>query len=610
MKPTIIFSFLFLILSSVVLGQLVNGVDWKDSISSVTMVGGTDGGFCDETEFYTSGIDNYCQYYNGLPQKINVTFNFNETKNFRITDSSFFTSNDDHCMYKRAWIYMCYESGTCELYSNTTQATNTNCNCDTNDWVGFTNPDEFFEQVSSIKYVFEPQDTSACAGTKDDTIFGREINISFDYFGHLNNYLPTFNLTANETYICLNDTQNYPVSFQLNWNIYDAEGDTIYYSYDKNELNYSKTYNFDLPLVDFKFWTSNKVTPNYKFVEDHFFFTCDLSGSLEYEENHTNLVNVKNVFDEDSYALALDGDCPGNARATLFYMEESANALSHFTYFMDFDNNEKINMTLFDETLQHEFEFNINKTDNIYFIQAKDESGNFKDVLNVSTDKDMFRLIVSNSVGDNNNYFFAFSTFEPFTANYGNITIDKNFTTYKNIEYKVEPGSLIMIDEITSVVKNFDMEWTTAQPTSVTHYRPGTDQYVFFISDNYNYPTKYSKAYLWLKSEQKEYCYSTLTGFKEDMDLIIGSDFLNYFKNLNIYDKGLKFIWIFWLFFLIFFIVTFAISTKAFHFLIPLLLSSLIGLISSLLLVSALHITTFIIFIALSVGGLYLTQRQ
>lgn len=409
------------------------------------------------------------------------------------------------------------------------------------------------------KYMFEDLTYMAFESTKNGGSAITNIDdIKIEFFNGSNSF-PTYNVTLEDYYRCVLENETFPQEINLSWEVYDLEGDTIYYGYGYSGINSTATIDFGdiarIGPIEFPYMVNYK----YDVADTNFYFSCDLSYEKNNEENHTNLVRTYDVYGEDSIGLELNGNCGGNKYGSFYYLPEIANAVYHSIELTSFDNDEALNISLFDPELdEYGIEINLAKTNNIYVLKVSEDGNNFYQVDNVTSSGDKIVFGFGNTVTDANNYHFRFwynsGNDIPNTASLSNYSMTNNVQEFGHIEYKINDGDKIILDRSYTTLKKYDIDWTTDQPGELTFYKEGSSQIVFFVSDGAHYPDTYDQTVLNVKIDQREYCFDAL----EDTvtDNLIGNNFNNFIDFLNIRTEFRKLLYIAYVVLTLIFIVT------------------------------------------------------
>lgn len=441
-------------------------------------------------------------------------------------------------------------------------------------------------------------------------------DINFTGFVNGSNVLPHFNVSVNTSYICVNKNDSFPVSIPLIWDVYDEEGDTIWYGEGQSNIN--ETYFKDFTRSSLLF---GRMVFDPKPLED-LESNCEFYAAETTSELYHKPVNTLDAVGDETYALDINGDCDNETRDINLIFERVGSAINFETEFLDFDSGESINISTFDDSLEkstYDFILELSRTGNLYEVDSLLSNGTRKYLFNFTSPKDYFRLQFYNTVNRTTGYGFKVvysSTGTSLdTTEYYSLNLDAADSVYKGVNFDIEQGDDIYVNYFYYTLKFYSADsWSTVQPSTITFNRPSWKEVVLFVSDDdhvtgNDFPTEYDYETIFVMVEQKEYCIDSdsLVDIRDTVDDLIGNPFKNWFMRTDTYDKALKFVNFLFFALFIFFTVILYLSSKQVKILVPVLLSSLICLVFSILLYTKQNlgnIIGFVILISLSYAGL------
>lgn len=169
------------------------------------------------------------------------------------------------------------------------------------------------------------------------------------------NSLPLFNITRNETILCINESGD-SVTFPINIDVFDFENDTIQYgtqSLQNKNFNESVIYN----ALDCNVFQSCNNRKDLDFLLNTVFPTnvCNINQKELVNISQHNILEFEIEGGELENVLALNGICSDIDRSFYYRFPYSLDNVFYFTelYGMT-ENNEEFNLTIYNDFLTEE----------------------------------------------------------------------------------------------------------------------------------------------------------------------------------------------------------------------------------------------------------------
>lgn len=420
-----------------------------------------------------------------------------------------------------------------------------------------------------------------------------------DYYNYEINNLPYWNISWTPTLYVNNTNPTATLNFELD--TFDEEYDTIYYS-SQTGYNYNKT-----EVIDFEKYECGLFTCDY--VADY--------GDLEYIYTFENSCSIDTVgvfdyeitidyheTDEKTFTyLVLNPMCANPIRIYTNVLNSDVNYLEILTSATTIDEFNIFGMTLTGEVLFNFTSIDLNSTVSTIY-------NNGSQAENVTVYPYMVQFETQN-LNDNIYTIKVWDTYNSYSRTY-NTSID---TTNKKMAFlgmEVNQG-YVGINKIvkSEVIQNFN--WTTTKPNSVTFNNAGLYSHKIYITDSYHLPlNEYDTITMDVTVIDTTSYYYNEEGeeFFEEIDNVIGTNWRDYFQNLELNDKLNKFFPWLWFGLLIFFTYTFFVSTHEIKLTLAGLLSSSICLIFAIISRSTIPILSFLVLTGITGIVLIMGTRQ
>lgn len=352
-------------------------------------------------------------------------------------------------------------------------------------------------------------------------------NIVFSNMYYNSTNFPEVNFTFNRTRECYNHTLGY-AEFYPEIEVYDPEGDTIYYSVGDNLYgDYALVWDFEKTQ---KFLGITIKDRDYSPLDYVMNVTneCGTRDVLPYHENFLNIVSNDNVeyFDllaqfNVGYALELRNNCAGSIKKLRFGVPYLLDKWYLDTSIYDLSNGENLTINILDSQLKEIFNITIvaNATHYTWWNNGTQKYSS-------QYDEEFLTLSVTSRVSDDNYKIELLSVYGD-TDN--SITLDGYTSAHPNrmfyIEYDYTDLTEARLGSIGLGGQKYSPEWTTSVPTSADFriYQPDTgDYYTLYVTDEIHINTSYWKDEVYLYADGSDDCF----GVREQIDELVDRDLL------------------------------------------------------------------------------------
>lgn len=491
---------------------------------------------------------------------------------------------------------ICYGSLDYKWYSNLKGLNLSNGNQPANQEYNFSAiPNKKISGISRMYILFS---TTMSANTAILDQFSIE-----DYYNGTN-LLPYFNVSVDDPYRCilLNDT--FPYIIELNWSTYDKESDTILYG--TGIRNYQTQESIDFTTWDNEFNIYLDYTDLLNFDASCGIFLVETTN----ESRHKAVQGYDEVNDP-AYLLNLNGDCTNTDKTVTHIWKAPSISFNYDVGINDLDSGEELNISVLSSTLEkgdYEFIITLNRTNSDFDFDILLNNGSKYNLYNFTSTKSDFRFSMFNTVDNGDIYGFKFyysnNGISLDTTTYVNdVQISNPLGEYKGTLYSIGSGDDVYLSSIYNNLFQYNITWSSTQPSNVTFYRPMYKEIRFYVSDDAHSTSEYNYESVFVSVVQEDYCYDPIN-VEDDINLIIGNSFKGYFDFIGQRDKAITFLYVFFVLLFVFFIVMTYLANHTISILIPLVLSSVISLIFAVLLNSGIQIISFIITGMIGVAGL------
>lgn len=374
--------------------------------------------------------------------------------------------------------------------------------------------------------------------------FVKQINIQ--YGGYFDNHLPLYNITW-ESILYINQT-NPTATLNYDLETYDEEGDTIYYATEVG-YNYNKTLVIDFEKYDCTLWFCDYVAD----ITDLQYINampgaCEITPVLAFE--HEVTINYYEIDGKNTPYLVLDSQCADPVRIYTDVLNSDVNYFNIWDSATTIDSYNFFGMDLAGEIL---FNFSIvdyNATSSTVYNNGTQEAQN------ITVENDKYIQFETMNLDENVYTVKYWDGVYSYTWNY-NTTGDTSNKKLAFIGVELNTG-YIGINKIVKaqVIQNFT--WTTTKPSSVTFNNEGMYTYHVYITDSYHLPiNQYDTITMDINVIDTSSYYYNPEGeeFYEDIDNLVGDAWKDYFSELELNEKAIKFFPFLWVVLVIIFSV-------------------------------------------------------
>lgn len=409
------------------------------------------------------------------------------------------------------------------------------------------------------------------------------------------NSLPSANITYNDSDVCRNNSESKDIPIQID--VYDPEGDTIYYGYFTAPYNQRKTYeeyNFeDTNFKDFtesdNFYTNDttqfaiaQVTflmSDLNFLINRFIVPWSIAG---------NGILLTESGASWLYSLERKENYPTEIVFTTGFTSTTKNVTGYYTYY---SGTSELITNISVEFIDGNLSIAVNDS-NVFNHAYTLYEGTLPDYENEIIIDTIFN-------GTGNTYKVSIRNWTTLLYNhtYSYNFVDIGYFKYTSLDQDYKSYTVLDNLNIFYYNYNFTPAWTTTKPTAVTLNYWLNNEYNLYVSDSYHYPAEYNlvqqnfylvecKDYVG-KIDLEDMDFNFLFKFKN-----IGKNLKQYLIGLGYYELGKSILWF------LFVIVLFAaFFSSGFNVMIALLASSLsIGLIAYWVDYTAHFITMLVLF--------------
>lgn len=408
-----------------------------------------------------------------------------------------------------------------------------------------------------------------------------QINLSGNTNGYGTNELPLFNLTPEKTYLCINNSQRFPQTINLNWSISDEENDIIYYGEAKGYTNGTE-------FIDFSNYAQVWPLEPFIYAEAKEFnkleSSCNINIDIdEYDNTKHNALLENDFFGYDSVMLQINGGCNETDKSVTVPFIDTAQALYFVTDIYNLDISEEFNLTLLDTTENSDFTLRFYRNSSAIYGELLLNNGSVDEMFSLTgNDYGFFRLEFTNTFGNVGNIKIEGTEYnnigiigiKEFTYEIDDITLDN----LKYITYDVNTSSDIYVDSLSLAYVKHSLTWTTTQPQTISIEKPSYEHYIYFVSDDLHQPNSYTTQDFWIKAEQKEVCNEQSQGFEDftdAIDIMLGNPLTNFLRYNGIYQEFITGLYILYFVLLVLFAVGFYKARGTLNLFLSSLLSSL-----------------------------------
>lgn len=338
------------------------------------------------------------------------------------------------------------------------------------------------------------------------------INIDNVTLGNIDeNNLPLFNISINNNnQFCLNASETNK-EIPISWEVYDLEGDGLYYGYSVGINNYTTFetyYNYKCIIGGLicDFFPSEN-TPKKFLKNDNL---CNISV-MDYNYNNHNQIKGKDLTQDETIFIQINGNCNNLDKSLYYIFPFEFNVFSLDMDILDFDINESFNISLLSMDFNNKLfnlNFRRNETDKlIYMFNNNVLIGTFnnRDVFNNGTVRG-FKIFISNTQNNTQLYIKITNSVNGISLdNYNYYYIDNRNIYNENINYKYfgivsNPNTFILNSYLSYSLVFFTPEFSSTPLNSIiipfSNYQK---HYFFYISDSEHYLlNQYNKKDIWI----------------------------------------------------------------------------------------------------------------